>query len=236
MRGKKINKNKAIEHININNDSISNEIKLSRRNLDNNTHEVNEDLKIKRITSWRKSQNKFMKNLIYNILSFGILHLVSLFFPRLYIKLYCNPRPVKECDYFLVENIYGEALLCPMKRRKDKNTLNKFSIINNNDLIDDNNIKTDYINNIKNLKFYFQYRSMTYEYDENKNVIIPVYINLSKMTNQGIINFFSEGLSTKRIIEDFTERYGKNEYNLNIRLFDFFSKKSNTYIYNNSLN
>ena len=225
MRGKNINKNKTIENINIRNDSISNEIKLLRRNLDNNTHEVYEDLNIKKITSWRKSQNKFMKNLIFNILSFGILHLISLIFPRLYIKLYCNPRPVKECDYFLVENIYGKAILCPVKRRKDKIIANKFSIINNKGLIDDNNINTDYNNNIKNLKFYFQYKSIAYEYDENKNVIIPMYMDLSQMTNQEIINYFSEGLSTKQIIENFTERYGKNEYNLNIRLYLIFFLK-----------
>ena len=67
---------------------------------------------MKRITSWRKSKAKFLNNLIYNILTFGILHLFSLHYPNLYIKLYCNPWPAKECDYFLVENIYGQLTLC----------------------------------------------------------------------------------------------------------------------------
>ena len=213
MRGKNINKNKTIENINIRNDSISNEIKLLRRNLDNNTHEVYEDLNIKKITSWRKSQNKFMKNLIFNILSFGILHLISLFFPRLYIKLYCNPRPVKECDYFLVENIYGKAILCPVKRRKDKIIANKFSIINNKGLIDDNNINTDYNNNIKNLKFYFQYKSIAYEYVENvevENVLdvtintqlceAPEYFNIeTEVEGNGKIEVIHKALASSRL-------------------------------------
>ena len=92
---------------------LSNEINIIKRGLENNTHEVIEDTKLKRITSWRKSKSKFIKNLIFNILSLGILHLISLFYPNLYVKLYCNPCPAKECDYFLVENIYSKLTLCP---------------------------------------------------------------------------------------------------------------------------
>ena len=89
-----------------------NEISFIKRTLKNNTHEVIQDAKIKRITTWRKSNKKFLKNFIYNILSLGILHLISLYYPSLYIKLYCNPWQAKECDYFLVENIYGQCTLC----------------------------------------------------------------------------------------------------------------------------
>ena len=104
----------------------SNEIDIRRRTLDNNTHEVIEDTKIKRVTSWRKSQAKFFKSMVYNILSFGILHIVSLFHPNLFIKLYCNPSPAAECDYFLVENIYGKLTLCSNifhKKKKNKSNL-----------------------------------------------------------------------------------------------------------------
>ena len=65
MKGKR--KQKHINEFNIDKISFSNEIKLIRRTLENNTHEVYEDLNIKKITSWRKSQNKFMEN--FNILS-----------------------------------------------------------------------------------------------------------------------------------------------------------------------
>ena len=97
-----------------------NQIKVNfvKRTLENNTHEVIQDTKLKNITSWRKSQKKFLCNLIYNILSFGILHIISLFYPNLYLKLNCNPWPPKECDFFLVENIYGELTLCTKIHKK----------------------------------------------------------------------------------------------------------------------
>ena len=84
----------------INVDNQENQIKLIKRTLENNTHVVIEDTKLKNITSWRKSQTKFLQNLIFNILSLGMLHIISLHYPKLYLKLYCNPWPPKECDFF----------------------------------------------------------------------------------------------------------------------------------------
>ena len=81
-------------------DISENKIKFIKRTIENNTHEVIEDSKLKKITSWRKSKKKFLNNLIYNILSLGTLHIISLFYPNLYLKLYCNPWPPKECDFF----------------------------------------------------------------------------------------------------------------------------------------
>ena len=107
-------KNKTNKKSKINNsedikiDEQENKINLIKRTLKNNTHIVLEDTRLKNITSWRKSQTKFMQNLVFNILSCGILHIISLYYPKLYLKLYCNPWPPKECDYFLVENIYGQ--------------------------------------------------------------------------------------------------------------------------------
>ena len=160
-----------------------------------------------------------LKNLIYNILSLGILHLISLYYPNLYIKLYCNPWPAKECDYFLVENIYGQYTLC-LKIHK-KNTHNHLNNSNNKDnyISQSNNIniKPEY-NIIKNLTYSFIYKSMIYEYNEETNEIIPVHMDLSKMTNKKIIDYFSEGLSTENIVKKYRERYGKNEYNIDIKL------------------
>ena len=103
----------------------SNEINIIRRTLENNTHEVIEDTKLKRVTSWRKSETKFKKSLVFNILSFGIVHLISLFYPNLYIKLYCIPWQAKECDYFLVENIYGNLTYAKKYTKKIKIQIQK---------------------------------------------------------------------------------------------------------------
>ena len=198
----------------------SNQINIIRRTIENNTHEVIEDFKLKRITSWRLSENKFKKSLIFNILTFGILHLISLIYPKLYLKLYCNPWPAKESDYFLVENIYGNLTLCKIIHKKSYNKIDKIK----NEL---NELRfiSKYNNFINNITYSFEYKSILYEYNENENVISPIYMNLSKMKNKDIFEIFSDGLSSKKIVNLFQERYGKNEYNLNIKiLFIFFIK------------
>ena len=198
-------------------------IKILKRTLENNTHEVIEDTKIKKITSWRKSQKKFFQSLILNILSLGIIHIISLFYPNLYIKLYCNPRKPKECDFFLVEDIYGKLTLCRKIYKKDRTPIN--------DNISSDNIKKDFLSSsisndngkfrkyfTKNLTFSFKYRSVTYEYDVNSNEIKPVYMDLSYLTCKDIFHYFGEGLSSEGMIKIFQNRYGKNEYNLNINM------------------
>ena len=198
-----------------------NEIEIIRRTLENNTHEVIEDTKLKRITSWRKSREKFFKNFIYNILSCGILHLVSLFHPNLFIKLYCNPSPASECDYFLVENIYGKFTLCPIIcKKKKRNKLN--SLEQEKDNLEISEGKRPELELTKNLTYSFVYKSNVYEYDEKKNEVNPVYMDLSKLTNKGILDYFLNGLGTKGLVNKFRERYGRNEYAFDIKLLFLF--------------
>ena len=213
----------------INVDNHENKIKLIKRTLENNTHVVIEDTKLKNITSWRKSQTKFLQNLIFNILSLGILHIISLHYPKLYLKLYCNPWPPKECDFFLVENIYGQFTLCEKIHKKSKNIHMSFNSdatkenMTSPSLINYNNKIEHYLT--RNLTYSFKYKSMTYEYNEETSEVIPVYMNLSKMTNKGIFNFFNEGLSTDNLIKKFKDRYGKNEYYINLGFTFFYFKR-----------
>jgi len=216
----KIKKQKQIEK---NNDKISyNEIKIIIRTIENNTHEVLSDTKIKKITSWRKSKKKFLNSLKYNIFSFGILHLVSLYYPNLYIKLYCNPWPAKECDYFLIENIYGKFTLCEKIHKKFNNNI-KYRNTNStkqNIPFSSNTTNSKLINHRfnTNLTYSFIYKSNKYEYLEETNEIIPVYMNFSKITNKEIFTIFSEGLSTEDKVNKYTEIYGKNEYHIDLKL------------------
>ena len=202
-----------------------NEIKIIKRTLENNTHEVLEDKRLKSITSWRKSKTKFYKILIFNILTFGILHWISLHYPNLYIKLYCNPWPAKECDFFLVENIYGQFTLCIKNHKKQKES----KYITNRDESEEKIFSTSLNNNISNnLTYSFKYKSMIYEYKLETNEIIPVYINLSKMTNKKILNSFGEGLYSDNLVKKMEERYGKNEYYINPNLLHLYLKKIQT--------
>ena len=227
MKNKKSDKRVKILNKNLE-ENDDDGINIIKRTLDNNTHEVISDMKLKKITSWRKSKTKFLNNLVYNILTLGILHLISLCYPNLYIKLYCIPWPAKECDYFLVENVYGQLTLCLKIYKKGNNTQIRYNSYTTKDNFDSSfskiNIKTDNIK--KNLTYSFTYKSMTYEYNEDTNEIIPVYMNLSKMKNKDIINYFGEGLSTQNMVNKYKERYGLNEYIINIKLFFIYFKKS----------
>ena len=214
----KINKKLTITRIE--KDTEFNEIKFVKRTLENNTHEVIQDTKFKKITSWRKSQNKFLKNLIYNILSFGILHLISLHYPNLYTKLYCIPCQPKDCDFFLVEDIYGYFTLClniHKKRNNYKEIDSDMSITKETFIHSINSNKIEYYFS-RNLTYSFKYKSMNYEYNEETNEIVPVYMDISKTTNKGIINYFSDGLSSEKLLIKFKERYGLNEYYINLNL------------------
>ena len=232
MSSLKKNQNKKDDKkIIVNNDEEFklNEIKILRRTLENNTHEVIEDIKLKCITSWRKSKSKFLKSLLINILTLGITHIISLYYPNLYIKLYCNPWPAKECDFFLVENIYGKYTLCTKihKKNKKKSSLNSISDISKREMLSSSiniNKKMDYYFK-KNLTYSFIYKSMTYEYNEITNEINPVYLDLSKMTNKEICISFSEGLMSENIVKILKERYGKNEYFMNVNLLYLYYKK-----------
>ena len=104
---------------NKNSATINYELNFIRRTTDNYTHEEISDKKIKTITSWRKSQKKFLSALILNILTCGILHLVSKCYPKLYLKLYCNICSPKYSDFFLVEDIYGKFIICHTKKEKN---------------------------------------------------------------------------------------------------------------------
>ena len=86
------------------------------------------------------------------------------------------------------------------------------------------NNKSEY-NITKNLTYSFKYKSMDYEYNIENNEIIPVYMDLSRMTNKEIINFFAEGISSYNLLKIFEDRYGKNEYQININLRHLYFKK-----------
>ena len=130
------------------------------------------------------------------------------------------------CDFFLVENIYGKLSLCKRIYRKNKN-----SNMNENNPLKENcsllrSSKLEYNNIIKHVTHSFEYNSCFYEYDEKNNEIFPIYMNLSKMKNNDIFNYFNECLSSELLVLLFRERYGKNEYRLNIKLLYLFLMKN----------
>ena len=183
---------------------------LNKRTSLNYTHTVNIDSQINFISSWRKSKAKFNQNFIKNILTFGILHIVSLFIPKLYLKLYCKPCSPKESDFFLVEDINGFSSLCKSfyKNEKIMNSSSNYSIKFNK-------------------KVTFEYYTMKYEYDERTNTINPIYFNLCLFKNNELIHKYSEGLSSEDIINNLKDKFGLNVMKLKkIFFYEFYIREN----------
>ena len=181
-----------------------------KRTTLNYTHTVNIDSQINIISTWRKSKIKFNKNFIKNIFTFGILHIFSLFYPKLYVKLYCKPCSPKESDFFLIEDINGELSLCKSIHKRPK-------IINSSSEYNFNYSKT----------VTFEYNTIKYEYDEKVNIILPIFFDLSKIKNNELIYKYSEGLKSEEEVDYLYERYGKNEMKINRNTIYFFFLKQN---------
>ena len=202
-----------------------NEIELIRRTKDNYTHEVIQDTNIEEITTWKISEKKLGHYYLYNILSLGIVHLLSKYNPLLFLKLNCIPCIPKEAEYFLVKDIYGEYQLCVKEsKRNNRNHSNGNTSddINNEIIL---GITTNNLGNLSNHIIGFNYNSKFYEYIESINKIIPIYFDLTKLSNKKIYQLFLEGLSTKSKANKYKERYGLNictfKYNL---LYLYFLK------------
>ena len=190
--------------------NIQLKLPFHKRTSLNYTHTVNIDSQISLISTWRKSRIKFNKNLVKNILSLGILHIVSLFNPKLYIKLYCKPCSPKESDFFYIEEINGNSLLCKSIHKRPK-------IIN-----------SSLMNNVSFCKrVSFEYKTMRYEYDEKLNLIVPIYFNISLITNNDLVYKYSEGLSMGEEINNLYDIYGKNEMVINKNIiYSYFLKQN----------
>ena len=181
-------------------------IKVKKRTNENYTHIVNIDSKIVSVTTWRKSKMKFRLYLILNFLTLGLLHIISLFIPKLYLKIYCNQSLPTNSDFFLIEDVYNNFTLCKTIYKKSSNT----KMSNNND---HNNDK-----NNDNITILFEYKSTKYKFDINTNSICPVYFNLSLYSNKTIIDSFMDGINTPEKYNRSIDTYGKNILNMNIML------------------
>lgn len=200
-----------------------NEIELIRRTKNNYTHNVFEDLIIEEITTWKSSQKKLGNYYLYNILSLGIIYIVTKFKPLLFIKLYCIPSSPKEADFFLVKNIYGEYKLCVKQNKKNIQMQENHNM--NEDLSNECILGITTNNNINandQILIGFNYNSKFYEYNEIINKIIPMYFNLTHLSNRKIYKLFSDGLSSENKVKRYKERYGLNIYPINCRLISYY--------------
>ena len=197
-----------------------NEVELFRRTKENYTHEVIKDRNIKEITTWKRTKTKLCYCIFYNILTCGIISIISKYRPLLFIKLYCTSSIPEEADYFLVKDIYGEYKLCKKEIKRNKYISSNWEI--SEDLTQE--YIPGIISNNKNKSAQmtgFYYNSYFYEYSESMRKIFPVFFNLNNLTNKEIIKLFMDGLSDDKV-KKYKERFGLNICPINQNLISLY--------------
>ena len=198
-----------------------NELKVQQRSIENYTHYVDTDYKIKEVTSWRRSSAKFKISLIFNVLTLGIIHLISIFKPKLFIKLYCNKSHPTNSDYFLIEDTYGYYTLCKRIFNKNLNLGKKSSSFSFENFSSSSHI----LNCINKRYLLFEYNHIKYEYDEQTKMLIPVFFNLNKKIIKNIFNSYGDGLTTENKVRNNLEKYGKNMVKMNINFITLCQRR-----------
>lgn len=77
---------------------------------------VNEDLTIA-IAGFRTSQLGFALYLVLCIFSGGLGYLLFRWLPRWYVAILGQPYPLRECDWVVIENQWGELVIVPVQNR-----------------------------------------------------------------------------------------------------------------------
>ena len=200
-----------------------NEIELVRRTKENYTHLVLEDYNIKEITLWKISHSKIIRYYICNIFSLGITYLISNQDPNYYVKFCCVPSTIKEVDYFLIKDIYDTYKLCPKITKRTMQTQNALS----------DDLSLEYVlnnNNLNNQILGFNYNTQFYEYNEEKNKMVPNYFNLSVLSNKRIFQLFIEGHTSLNRVKKFTEKYGQNICKFDYKLINLYFWKAEVFL------
>ena len=93
---------------------------ISKRNT---THDNLVDMSIENITLWKVDKNKRIFEIILYILSFGIIFILELFYPKITFKLRCKPAYIDEAEYVQIINKRGKTKL--IKLTKESNNIGK---------------------------------------------------------------------------------------------------------------
>ena len=171
------------------------------------------DNSIDTITGYRRSKVKFRLLLIVNLLTLGILHLVSLFIPRLYLLLYCKESTPTTSDYFLIKDIYNKYTICDCKRKKIEMKKDSFSqtapMGSSTGMLLNTQNQTQTI-------ITFEYNYTIYIFSEKNYMFSPIYFDLSKMTNKNIHSVYCEGLQTSEMLNQKKIKFGDNVFPIKI--------------------
>ena len=180
--------NKENENIKIKKKKSIPDIKLKENEiLVTNFDERCEDYsRIEKIIPLQKNNIKFSIFIFLNIITVGILYLVTIWFPKLNLYLIYSKTTIENADFI---GIYGTDQKFYIEKIKNINLPN----------IEDSIIKRNFLFNFNNnfLKI-FTFKLFTYIYDENEKIFNGFYYDI-KESQEKIISELSQGLTSNEI-------------------------------------
>jgi hypothetical protein len=204
------------------------EIKITRRNFENNTHSSIVDDSIKYIYAYKISSKKFLLNLFLYIITLGILYIISKFSNKIFLKLNCKRSDLSDYDYIVVidtDNKYHIVKTLKenffSKHKILYHLYNFFSRRNTSVKVSMENSKYkgfDYQNTADDA-LVFYYRHNKYLYNENEKYFESVRFNLIKYTNNEIYEFFGKGICDILDYNYLLNKFGLNALNLSTKSF-----------------
>jgi len=152
-------------------------------------------------------------------LTIGILYILTLIFPKLYVQLTCDPCDAVDADYCLVINNEGEVEICEIQRKNFfKKNLERLSFsLKKDDLADSPYIGKEY-SNISDENIVIEYRNNNYIYLEDEKAFTCIKFELHNFTHIELYKKFGRGITN---VKEYC--YSLNKFGLNQV---FFQSKS----------
>jgi hypothetical protein len=155
------------------------------------------------------------------VLTFGILYILAIFFPRLYISLNCKAASIFDADYFL---IIAEENTSFIRKVIKENFFKKNSLITT-DLpkVSKENIAQcifgDEIDNRDEKSIILYFRHNKYIFIESENCLSTVKFDLVKFKNREIHSYFGKGLKDISSYNYMLNKFGPNEIAMKSKSF-----------------
>ena len=173
------------------------------------------DESIEEIFCFRYVRFYYLKLILYNLFTFGLLYIFCRIYRKLYLKVFFNPCDVRETEIFLVKDCEGTFLILNAKR---ENFFNKYKFLkseislnlNKNELKKNSAYTGEEALNDTDEQIILYYKNSKYMYLESIKGFASVQFDLTKFTNLEIYQNFSEGVKTIMEYNYLLNKYGEN--------------------------
>ncbi len=226
---------KKTNKININNYTRKNQFTLRKRKESfNNTHNNLVDESIEAIVCFKYVKFYYIKLILYNLLTLGLLSIFCRIFRKLQIKVFCIPSDVYDTELFLVEDHEKRFFIVDALREnfnkkykflKSENYKNKEIISKDSHFIGEEGLnKSCEAADSENIILYF--KNNKYIYLESICGFAAVQLDLGKFTNAEIYKNFSEGVKSLAEYNYLLNKFGENMMRMKEKtLFQIVGKK-----------